>query len=299
MRAEPKSGSVDIAYRATTDDNVVGTPSQNPAAVYTGGSINVTVTFATDDGNLASSLLVTSGLSTLPAGWSGASSFMCASVSTGNGCQLNLTYAPTALASGTLSLTYSYIDNSGTPKTGTVNIPYAATIPHLYVAQLSGTLSYCVLNSDGTLASCAPTGNGFATPTGIVFNGSSFAYVTDFDNNAVYLCNVALDGSLSGCATTGSSFQSPWQLAINGSTLYATNANLMGGVTTCAIAGNGTLSGCTQSPATGPAAGIAVSPAYAYIVADSMTVDVCARWAPPAVYPAAPALAADSWVWTA
>jgi hypothetical protein len=271
---QAKSGTVNIAYRATTDDNVVGTPSQNPAAVFTGGSINVTVTFTTDDGNVASSLLVTSGLTTLPAGWSGVSSFLCAAVSTGNACQLNLTYAPAALASSTLSLTYSYVDNSGTAKSGSVDIPYAATVPHLYVAQLSGTLSYCMLNGDGTLASCAPTGNGLTAPTGIVFNGSSFAYVTDYDNSLVYLCNVALDGSLSGCATTGSAFQSPWQVAINGTTLYATNA--VGGVTICAIAGNGILSGCAQSPATGPAAGIAVTPAFAYVGAASTTVDVCA-----------------------
>ena len=217
---------------------------------------------------------VTAGLTPLPAGWSGASSFLCGAVSTGNGCQLNLTYAPIALAGGTLSLNYSYVDNSGTPKTGTVDIPYAATIPHLYVAQLSGTLSSCVLNSDGTLASCAATGNGLTAPTGIVFNGSSFAYVTDYDNSLVLLCNVALDGSLSGCAATGSAFQSPWQLAINGATLYATNA--AGGVTICAIAGSGTLSGCAQSPATGAAAGIAVTPAFAYIGAASNIVDVCA-----------------------
>jgi hypothetical protein len=269
-------GSAGIAYVATTHNNVVGTPSQNPAAVYTGGTTGVSVAFTTDDGNLASGLSITSGLSPLPAGWSGASSLMCAAVGTGNACRLDLTYAPTALASGTLSLNYSYVDNSGTAKSGSVDIPYAATVPHLYVTQLlGGGLSYCPLNSDGTLAICATTGNGFVTPTGIVFNGSSFAYVTDFDNDAVYLCNVALDGSLSGCARTGSNFKSPWQLAINGSTLYATNANLIGGVTTCTIAGNGTLSGCTQTAGTGTT-GISVSPAYAYFVADQTTVDVCA-----------------------
>ena len=71
---------------------------------------------------------MTSGLSTLPSGWSATgSSFTCASVSTGNGCQLNLTYAPTAATTGTVTLGFSYRDSAGTAKTGTLNIPYTAT----------------------------------------------------------------------------------------------------------------------------------------------------------------------------
>ena len=78
------------------------------------------VTFTTDDGKPAANLVVTSALAALPPGWSSAAtSFSCASVSTGNGCQLHLTYAPTALTGGTLTLTYAYDDNAGTPQTGT------------------------------------------------------------------------------------------------------------------------------------------------------------------------------------
>ncbi|MGC1521044.1 MAG: hypothetical protein WA803_05845, partial [Steroidobacteraceae bacterium] len=63
----------------------------------------------------------------LPSGWtSGSATFACATVSTGNGCVLSLAYAPAAAASGTLSLTYSYNDDSGTAKTGSVTIPYTA-----------------------------------------------------------------------------------------------------------------------------------------------------------------------------
>jgi hypothetical protein len=40
---------------------------------------------------------------------------------------LGLLYAPTLVDSGTLSLNYSYNDNSGTAKTGSVSIPYTAT----------------------------------------------------------------------------------------------------------------------------------------------------------------------------
>jgi hypothetical protein len=122
-----KTGSLNIAYRATTNDSVIGTPNPNPAAVVTGSTTPVTVTFTTNDGNPAANLLVTSDLGALPTGWSSASgSFNCAAVSTGTACQLSLIYAPAAADSGTLSLSYSYDDNSGTPKLGTVSLPYSA-----------------------------------------------------------------------------------------------------------------------------------------------------------------------------
>ncbi|HEY4443889.1 MAG TPA: hypothetical protein VGN30_06350, partial [Steroidobacteraceae bacterium] len=232
------------------------------------------VVFTTDDGNLASNLAVTSGLGTLPSGWTSTSStFTCSAVSTGTGCQLSLTYAPTAVGSGTVSLNYSYNDDSGTAKTGSVSIPYSAkSPPHLYVAQLGGLVSYCVLNADGTLSSCASTGDGFTAPSGIAFYGGNFAYVADYNTgNAVYVCHVGLDGTLSGCVPQGSNFQTPYQLAIDGNTLYATNST--GGVTICTIHPDGSLSACTQSAGTG--AGIAASSGFAYIGIDSATVNVC------------------------
>ncbi|HXA35501.1 MAG TPA: hypothetical protein VNW26_04140 [Steroidobacteraceae bacterium] len=123
-----KSGSVNIAYRATTNDNIVGTANPLSLTVVSGSSNPVSVTFTTDDGNLAGNLSIISGLGTLPAGWSSpSSSFACSSVSTGSACQLSLTYAPTAVDSGTLSLTFGYDDDSGNPKSGSVSIPYTAT----------------------------------------------------------------------------------------------------------------------------------------------------------------------------
>jgi hypothetical protein len=122
-----KTGTVNIAYRATTNDNIVGTPNPISLAVAVNSSTPIIITFTTDDGNLASALSVTSVLATLPSGWtSGSTTFACATVSTGSGCVLSLTYAPAAAASGTLSLTYSYNDDSGTAKTGSVSIPYTA-----------------------------------------------------------------------------------------------------------------------------------------------------------------------------
>jgi hypothetical protein len=208
---QSKSGSASVAYRATTNDNIVGAPSAISLAVVTGSITSVSVTFTTDDGNLASGLTVTSGLGALPTGWSSPSgSFACATVSTGSTCQLTFTYAPSAVdTGGTLSLTYGYNDNSGTAKTGSVSIAYAATPAHLYVAEYSGTLFYCPLNGDGTLASCTATGSpSFVAPTGIAFYGSNLAYVADYGSNVVFLCSVAADGNLSACASAGGSWPS-------------------------------------------------------------------------------------------
>jgi hypothetical protein len=125
-----KTGSVNVPYRATTNNNVVGTasPSGQINVVAGAGSQNVVVTFTTDDGNLASGLSVTSGLASLPAGWSSpSSSFSCASVSVGTACQLSLSYAPSTAGSGTLTFGFSYANDSGTMKTGTVTVNYTAT----------------------------------------------------------------------------------------------------------------------------------------------------------------------------
>ena len=276
---EPKTGSVSLPYLATTNDNIVWTPSQASLAVVTGSITPVTVTFTTDDGNPASGLSVT-GLGTLPSGWSSSPSgtFACSSVSTGSGCQLSLIYAPTtptptAPANGPLTLTYSYYDNSGTAKTGAVSIPYSATQAYLYIAQAAGALSYCTLASDGTTSNCTATGGPFIEPTGIAFYGSSYAYVADYSANIVYVCNVApVDGSLSACTSAGT-FPVPFQLAVSGSTLYSASAT--GGVTSCSIGGTGLLSGCTLGAGTGTA-GIAVSPGFAYIGVAASEVDVCA-----------------------
>jgi hypothetical protein len=124
---EAKTGTVNIAYRATTNNNIVATPSANPLAVSAGSTTGVSVTFTTDDFNAASALSITTALDTLPAGWSAASSsFGCSAVSVGTGCVLSLVYAPPIADSGTLSLQFSYLNDSGVLKTGTVSIAYTA-----------------------------------------------------------------------------------------------------------------------------------------------------------------------------
>jgi hypothetical protein len=128
--SETPGGSIVIPYTATPNDNIaaVASPTGQVAAGVGGSAQTVTVNFTTDDGNVATGLAVTSDLGNLPAGWSsGAANFSCAIVSSGNGCQLLLGFAPVSATSGVLALDYSYTDDSGASRTGTLNIPYAST----------------------------------------------------------------------------------------------------------------------------------------------------------------------------
>jgi hypothetical protein len=56
----------------------------------------------------------------------GPAGFSCAAVSTGSGSVLNLIYAPVAADSGTLTLDFSYPNDFGIAKMGTVSIAYFA-----------------------------------------------------------------------------------------------------------------------------------------------------------------------------
>jgi hypothetical protein len=129
--AQPRTEfSLTIPYAATAHNNVLAaaTPSGQINAVAGTGSQTVSINFITDDGNAATNVALNTDLTALPPGWSStATSFSCAVVSTGSGCELSLTYAPTAAGSGTLELDYSYVDDTDSPGTGSINIPYAST----------------------------------------------------------------------------------------------------------------------------------------------------------------------------
>ncbi len=108
------------------------------------------VTFATDDGRPATGLVLTTNLTSLPAGWSSAAgAFSCSGINGGTGCQLSLTYTPPAADSGTLTLAYSYNNDAGQAKTGTVDIPYKATTNDTVMAT-SGPSALTVLTGTTT-----------------------------------------------------------------------------------------------------------------------------------------------------
>jgi hypothetical protein len=267
-----KTGSVMIAYGATTQNNVVVTPSPSGSisAVVNSDSKPVTLTFTTDDGNPASTIAITSGLGgALPAGWSAPATFTCLAASTGTGCQLTLTYAPSVNGSGTVSLGYSYNDNSGAAKTGTANIAYASVPGFLYLTDVTSQVFRCAVSgTDGGLSACASAASGFSSPSGIAFSGN-WAYVTPGATATdVDVCAVAADGSLSGCASA-STFTTPTAVAVSGGRLYVTDANGPGLAYSCDINNaDGSLSGCvtTAIGAVDTLDGIAVTATTAYMV---------------------------------
>ncbi len=91
------------------DDSVIATPSVAGVSVATGASQTISITFTSSDGLAITGFEISGTLSNLPAGWSGPGIFTCSSVSTGSGCVLNLTYAPTAIDSGSLVITDWFI----------------------------------------------------------------------------------------------------------------------------------------------------------------------------------------------
>jgi hypothetical protein len=158
-----KSSSLNIAYAATIHNNVVGTftPSGQVAAVIGGGRQNVTVSFAPNDGNAASAFALTTDLSTLPSGWSSSvNALTCSEVSTGTACELPLEFAPSTVGSGTLTLAYSYRDNAGETKTGSVNIPYVSTSNNNVVATGNQTRVEVRKGETGTLTVTFTTDDG-------------------------------------------------------------------------------------------------------------------------------------------
>jgi hypothetical protein len=285
-----KTGTVNLTYTETAHDNIVGTaaPTGQINAVVGGASRPVVLTFTTDDHNLATALMLTSDLAALPSGWSATgSSFACASVSIGNACQLHLSYAPSAAATGTLTLNYSYRDFAGAPKTGSLNIAYAATSRHAYVSDINNGLYMCSVDATaGTLANCQTTGGGFTGAWSVAFftgSNANYAYVVDGQRANIYLCTVNSDGTLSNsCTVQGSNYSYAEHVTVLGSTLYAADQGSPGGgeVTLCTINDtDGTLSGCiVTASASGLnyASGITLAGGFGYVETDNNGLFTCA-----------------------
>jgi hypothetical protein len=110
-------------------------------------------------------------------------------VSTGNGCQLQLKFAPAVLGGGTLTLRYSYNDAGGMPNFGLLTIPYAATTNDNVVGTASPTgqivamlgspaqdVSVAFTTDDSRLATALQvTSNLAALPPGWTNTAGSFA----------------------------------------------------------------------------------------------------------------------------
>jgi hypothetical protein len=256
-----KSGTVSIPYLATGDNNVVASTSPGGQVVgpVNSGSQPVTVTFVTDNTLAATNFSL--NLATLPTGWtSAANSLSCASVTTGTGCQLQLSYAPTAATTGTLSIGYSFTSNTGDPKTANVSIPYTTTPGHTYIADFGGNqILECAMSaSSGALSAC----NSILTvpsPRSVTFHGA-YAYVTSYTSisttvngvpntptDTLYVCPVQADGSFAACATTGFNlgFSFPSDVAFNANYIYIAEHGQS--VATCTLDGSGMPTGCATN----------------------------------------------------
>jgi len=255
-------GHATIPYIATVNNNVVGSASPSGQIVAAAGaSRSVTVTFTTDDGNPASSMAVTTNLSSLPGGWSSTSSSLsCSTVATGNGCQLPLTFAPSTGGSGTLQINYGYTNNAGTAKTGSVSISYLATTAHVYIGTLGVAVESCSIQGDGTLSGCADTS---LSGTAVAFS-SDHAYIGDFYNSAIYACSAGLDGSLSNCTSTGSNIVYPFVMTVSGNILYAASGNASHTILRCDIQNDGSLSNCADTTSLTTVEGLNSANGYLY-----------------------------------
>ena len=168
-------------------DYVNATPSvAGTVSVIPGAKQTITVAFTSADGRAISGL----GLSntTLPADWSGPNDFTCSVTSSGNDCVLTLTYAPTAIETGTLSIGYVYAGDANSPPLVTLSIPYAAT------------------TSDNIVATPMPIGQ-ITAASGTGAQSVSVNFTTDDGNAATGLTMTSVMSSLpAGWSTTTPGF---------------------------------------------------------------------------------------------
>lgn len=200
-----QTGVVSIPFSATSDNNVIATvaPSGQINALAGGGELDVAITFTTDDANQASNLNIASGLSGLPAGWTGPATFTCAGFATSNGCQLVLHYAPTAVASGTVILNYTYASNSGVAKTGSVNLPYQATSHNnlVYTSSPSGQIT-AVLTQGTQVVNIVFTSDDGNPVTGVSITSGLSTLPTDWTGPSTFTCATASTGNTCSLALT-------------------------------------------------------------------------------------------------
>lgn len=203
-----RTGTINIAFAATANNNATAAVSPSgQIAVTAGASESLTITFTSDDGNPLTGFTVTSDLQSLPSGWSSASSSLdCATVSSGSGCELDLTYAPSGAASGTAQINFSYVNHAGMTRNESVSIPYVAYGPHLFMASASAGIYRCPINLDGSLSACVLSLSGGRT--GLTFVGNQ-AYASSYASNGLIdRCNVEITGEFNGCVQMGTALTS-------------------------------------------------------------------------------------------
>jgi hypothetical protein len=298
-QGKQQQGSVGIAYSSAAANSVTTSVAPTgPVQGVAGLTNTVTVTFESGDGTAASNLALVTDLGSLPSGWSLQSSALpCAMVTGAGGCQLQLAYAPTAAAaSGTLTLEFSYTDDAGAARTGSVAIAYSAVVPAAVTAAatpVSASATY--IGSTAAVGVAFSATGGAATnlqitstlPAGWTFAGGTLPCAQVGGGT----CQVTLNYA-PVAATSASTFVLQYaytdnfgesrtgQLSIPYSAVphiaYITNSG-SNSVTQCTLALTGALGNCTQvsSPAINLPGGITIDGARAYIAEPGQSVSVC------------------------
>ena len=133
------SDSYQISYRATSGNNIVVNASpSNKIQTVVNSHTEVTIDFSSDDNQSISNFSLIDGLDQLNSlGWIAPSSFTCDVLNHDN-YSLKLTFAPTnSNQAGVTLLKYSYIDNSGESKAGSLPLIYKATTDNKVIPVVS------------------------------------------------------------------------------------------------------------------------------------------------------------------
>jgi hypothetical protein len=264
----------DVAVVSAGSSGTVSTAPAVSTAVTAGDLTNVavdkstpvTVAFNSSNGGSATSLTVTTGLSTLPSGWSAASpSFTCAAVNAASPCDLTLTYNPsTAGVSGTLTLGFTYLDSEGRQRQGSVGIPYssaaansvttsvAPTGPVQGVVGSTSTVSVTFTSGDGAPDSnVALVTDPGSLPSGWSVQGSALpcATVTGAGSCQLQLAYAPTTAVASATLTLEFSYTDDADAARTGSVVISYSAAVPGAVTAAATpaSANSTFIGSTAA----------------------------------------------------
>lgn len=243
-----RNGTLTIPYVGTTDNNIVVTA--DPEAPYIrkqSRNLPFTLTFTSDDGAPITGFTTTTALNSIPSVSSGGqTSKVCATVSTGSTCTLDLTFIPGSTRSGTIAINYSYVNNAGLSKAGTVNLPYESWPSLVYLAsEDQGVIHRCEANRfTGDLSSCSSTGATSASPMSIAFDpgylNSDWIYIANYDQSRIERCTRHPNGALSDC-TTVQTITNPTAL------VHYTDALLVvsgGTLRRCPVADDGSVEAC-------------------------------------------------------
>jgi len=295
-----QQGSVGIAYSSAAANSVtVSVAPGGPVQGIVGSTSTVSVTFASGDGAPDSNVALVTDPGSLPSGWSVQSSALpCATVTGSGGCQLQLAYAPTAaVASGTLALDFSYTDDSGAARTGSVAVAYSAVAPAAVTAAATpASANSTFIGSTSAVSVVFNAMGGVATnlqvtsplPTGWTLAGGTLPCAQVSGGNS---CEATLNyAPVSATSATTLTLQYAYtdnfgnartgQLNIPYSAVphiaYITNL-AANSVTQCMLSLTGALENCTQftSPVISQPAGITLNGTQAYIGGLAGVVALC------------------------